>query len=95
MHLPGIRHLTLQQAPILAPMEPQADGSSLYGALANQQSYSGSGPRISDIMSRADGAHRKLPVPVPKVAVQDLLNPGSGFSSGSSSQAGGDLAERY
>ena len=95
VHLPGIRHLTLQQAPILAPMEPQADGSSLYGTLSGQQTYTGGGPRISDIMSRADGAHRKLPVPVPKVAVQDLLNPGSGFSSGSSSQAGGDLAERY
>ena len=96
VHLPGIRHLTLQQAPILAPMEPQADGSSLYGTLgSSQQSYSGGGPRISDIVTRADGAHRKLPVPVPKVAVQDLLNPGSGFSSGSSSQAGGDLAERY
>ena len=98
MHLPGIRHLSLQHAPVLPalpPMEPATEASIPLGSLPNQQSY-GSGSRISEIMSQADGMHRKLPMPqVPKVAVQDMLNPGSGFSSGSSSQAGGDLAERF
>lgn len=99
LHLPGIRHLSLIHAPALAPMEPSADGISPYGSLTNHSTYS-SGPRISEIMSRTDGTHRKLPVPqVPKVAVQDLLNPSNGFGSGSSStagsQAGNDLAERY
>lgn len=96
MHLPGIRHLSLHHAPTLAPMEPQADlPPPQYGSLPSQQACS-NGPRISDIIGRPDGTHRKLPVPkVPKVAVQDLLNPGSGFLSGSSSQSGGDLTERY
>ncbi|MCJ1268398.1 hypothetical protein MMC22_008286 [Lobaria immixta] len=99
-HLPGIRHLSLHHAPALPPMEPPTDGSSPYGSLSNQTGYN-SGSRISEIMSRGgDGIHRKLPVPqVPKVAVQDMLNPGGEFSSGNSSatgsMAGGDLAERY
>lgn len=94
MHLPGIRHLTLQHAPALTPMEPHADGAPYYGSLPSQQVLNG-GRRISEIIRRSDGSQRQLPVPqVPKVAVQDLLNPSSGFSSGSSSQAG-DLAERY
>ena len=75
-------------------MEPHADGLFPHGSLPSQSMY-GSG-RISEIMNRSDGAQRKLPVP--KVAVQDLLNPGGGFSSGNSSttgsMAGGDLAER-
>lgn len=107
LHLPGIRHLTIH-APALAPMEPQAEGTSPYGSFSNttgaqyMKSNATGGPRISEIVSRADGTHRKLPVPqVPKVAVQDMLNPviGGGFSSGTSSQtgsqAGNDLAERY
>ncbi|KAK2743876.1 hypothetical protein FQN55_007096 [Onygenales sp. PD_40] len=94
LHLPSIRHLSLHHTPALAPMEPQTDPVSHYTAPQHL------GPSISDIMSRPDGTQRKLPVPqIPKVAVQDMLNPGSGFSSGTSSVtgsiAGGDLAERY
>lgn len=95
LHLPSIRHLSLQHTPALAPMEPSPEGPNLY--TSNQHAY---GPSISDIMSRPDGTQRKLPVPqVPKVAVQDMLNPGSGFSSGSSSATasivGGDLSDRF
>ena len=79
LHLPGIRNLSLQHAPALAPMEPST-GS--FGSTPYQHSQS-TGPSISDIMSRPDGTQRKLPVP--KVAVHELLNPGSGFNSGSSS----------
>lgn len=99
IQLPGIRHLSLQHAPALVPMEPQADGLSSYGSLPNQTKYSHA-PRFSEIMSRPDGTQRMLPMPqVPKVAVQDMLNPGGDFSSAHSSRsgsmAGGDLAERY
>ncbi|KAL3456247.1 DNA-binding protein creA [Aspergillus heterothallicus] len=94
LHLPSIRHLSLHHTPALAPMEPQPDGPNYYNP---NQSHNG--PSISDIMSRPEGAQRKLPIPqVPKVAVQDILNP-NGFSSVSSSAAnsiaGGDLAERF
>ncbi|KAL6717268.1 hypothetical protein ACLMJK_005183 [Lecanora helva] len=97
LHLPGLRHLSIAPAPPLAPMEPQADAASPYNM--SQPGYS-NGPRISDIISRSDGTHRKLPVPqVPRVAVQDMLNPINGFGSGTSSttgsQAGNDLAERF
>ena len=95
LHLPSIRHLSLQHTPALAPMEPAADGPNYYNPGQGHM-----GPSITDIMSRPDGTQRKLPVPqVPKVAVQDMLNPASGFSSMSSSTnnsvAGGDLAERF
>lgn len=106
IHLPGIRHLTLHaNHQALAPMEPQPDGSSTFGSLSNNNQssnyISNGGSRISEIMHRPD-AHRKLPVPnIPKVAVQDMLNPGhgeyggSGRSSSSAITASGDLAERY
>lgn len=105
LQLPSIRHLSLHHTPALAPMEPQMDGGmnnhhqhhNLHHHYVTPQHM---GPSISDIISRTDGTQRKLPVPlIPKVAVHDMLNPGSGFSSGSSSVtgsiAGGDLGERY
>lgn len=95
LHLPSIRHLTLQHTPALAPMEPQPEGPNYYSPGQGHM-----GPSITDIMSKPDGTQRKLPVPqVPKVAVQDMLNPAGGFASMSSSTsnsvAGGDLADRF
>lgn len=81
LHLPGIRNLSLGQTPALAPMEPSTDQPT--PPTQHSQYF---GPTISDIMSRQDGAQRKLPVPhVSKLTVQDILNPGSGDSSSSSS----------
>lgn len=94
VHLPHLRQLSLSHTPALAPMEPQADGQQPY--IPNQNPSM----RITDIISKPEGAQRKLPIPqIPKVAVQDLLNAGSGFSSGASSAtgstAGNDLLERF
>jgi zinc finger protein CreA/MIG len=90
VQLPHLRHLSLHHAPALAPMEPQTESTPNYLPSGS------TGMRISDIMSKSNGSERKLPVP--KVAVQDLLNAGSGFSSGTSSTAGSiagnDLSER-
>ncbi|KAJ5907698.1 Zinc finger C2H2 [Penicillium taxi] len=95
LHLPSIRHLTLQHTPALAPMEPQPEGPNYYSPGQGKM-----GPSITDIMSKPDGTQRKLPVPqVPKVAVQDMLNPPGGFSSlpssAATSVAGGDLVDRF
>ncbi|KAI2359093.1 hypothetical protein LOY91_006859 [Ophidiomyces ophidiicola] len=93
LHLPALRHLSLHHTPALAPMEPSTEPPSHYAAAVG---HAPTGPSISDIMSRPDGTQRKLPVPqIPKVAVHDVLHPGSGLSSGNSSIAGGDLADRY
>ncbi|KAF1960815.1 hypothetical protein CC80DRAFT_513572 [Byssothecium circinans] len=93
VQLPHLRHLSLHHQPALQPMEPSANTEQPYVPVHS------TGLRIGDIISKPEGAQRKLPVPqIPKVAVQDLLNP-SGFSSGNSSSnaslAGNDLAERY
>lgn len=94
LHLPSIRHLSIQHTPALAPMEPQPEGPHYYNP-----SQGPMGPSITDIMSKPDGTQRKLPVPqVPKVAVQDMLNPTGGFTSMPSSannSIAGDLAERF
>lgn len=80
LQLPGLRHLSIGHAPLLAPLEPHADGS-----YAHPPPPTHSGPSISDIVG---GSQRKLPVPqLPKVAVSDLLNHPSGFSSENSSSA--------
>jgi zinc finger protein CreA/MIG len=94
VQLPHLRHLSLHHVPALAPMEPSTHTEPTY-----VPSQTG-GLRIGDIISKPEGAQRKLPIPqVPKVAVQDLLNAPSGFSSGNSSTtgslAGNDLSERY
>ncbi|KAK8210166.1 hypothetical protein M8818_003654 [Zalaria obscura] len=86
VQLPTLHHLSLQHQPppALAPVEPSADGQQPYIPSHH------SGLRISEIMEREDGAQRKLPVPMVPSAmkVNDLLNPGSGFSSGQSSTTG-------
>lgn len=76
LHLPGIRNFTLKPPPSLAPMEPQADGSFPYGTLTIPSTHQ-LPPRLPRIVDPMDVTHRKLPLPqVPKVTVQQLLNPG-------------------
>ncbi|KAK6333906.1 hypothetical protein TWF730_004087 [Orbilia blumenaviensis] len=97
LQLPSIRLLSLRPMPALAPM----DIADPYSA-TNTPSITPttSALRLTDIMSKSEGAQRKLPIPsVPRVTVHDLLNGnGSGFSSGTSSAAGsvagGDLSDR-
>jgi zinc finger protein CreA/MIG len=93
IQLPHLRNLSIHPAPALAPLEPQTEHAPTYVPSAP------TGMRLADIMAKSDGAQRKLPIPaIPKVAVQDLLNAPSGFSSGQSSTtgsiAGNDLADR-
>ncbi|EXJ90217.1 zinc-finger protein CreA/MIG [Capronia coronata CBS 617.96] len=80
IQLPGLRHLSLGHTPLLAPMEPQADGS--YSHIPPPQH---SGPSIADIVT---GTQRKLPVPqLPKLGVSEMLGIPAGLSSGESSTA--------
>lgn len=95
MQLPSIRLLSLRPMPALAPMEI-ADPYSLTNTPSITPTTSAI--RLTDIMSKSEGAQRKLPIPSRGVSVHELLNGGSGFSSGSSSAAGsvagGDLSDR-
>ncbi|RCI09440.1 hypothetical protein L249_3712 [Ophiocordyceps polyrhachis-furcata BCC 54312] len=98
--LPSLRNLTLQHntTPALAPMEPHLDAPSFPPTLGKPTRATGMS--LTDILSRTDGSQRKLPIPVHKVTVQDLLSDGggltsSGRSSATGSLAGGDLGERY
>ncbi|ETN42677.1 uncharacterized protein HMPREF1541_01834 [Cyphellophora europaea CBS 101466] len=79
LQLPGLRHLSLgQHTPLLAPMEPQADGS-----YSHVEPPRHTGPSIADIVT---GSQRKLPVPqLPKV--HEMLHLPNGLSSGESSAA--------
>ncbi len=80
LQLPGLRHLSLGHTPLLAPMEPQADGS--YSHIPPPQH---TGPSIADIVT---GTQRKLPVPqLPKIGVSEMLHLPGGMSSGESSSA--------
>ncbi|KAJ4294842.1 carbon catabolite repressor protein [Collariella sp. IMI 366227] len=93
VELPPFRNLSLHHTPALAPLEPAPEGL----APLPQPAPRSHGISLTDIMSRPDGAQRKLPVP--KVAVHDLLGPSDGFppsgrSSSSNSIAGGDLYDR-
>ncbi|KAK5127831.1 hypothetical protein LTR85_004947 [Meristemomyces frigidus] len=101
VQLPTLHHLSLhnQPPPALAPVEPSADGQQPYVPTQH------SGLRISEIMEAGDGAQRKLPIPMvagPKdgtyTKINELVNPGSGMSSGQSSsrasEAGDDLQHR-
>ena len=93
--LPPFRSLSLQHTPALAPLEPSPEQFSLnHTAPVAPRS---TGMSLTDIISRPDGAQRKLPVP--KVAVHDLLGPtdgynGSGRSSSSNSISGVEMTDR-
>lgn len=99
VELPSLRTLTLQHAPALAPMEPHFESSHYQGPpppSTTPSSVRPAGISLTDILSRPEGNQRKLPVP--KVAVHDLLDNGyghSGRSSTTGSLAGGDLMDRY
>jgi len=98
--LPGLRSLSLHHTtPALAPMEPTFDSNAQFHGPHGPPH--GNPPRsngisLTDILSRPDGSQRKLPVP--KVAVHDMMNDTgfshSGRSSATASLAGGDLMDR-
>lgn len=95
--LPPFRSLSLQQhpAPTLAPLEPSPEQFSLNtpAPVAPRST----GMSLTDMITQPDPSQRKLPVP--KVAVHDLLAPsdgfhGSGRSSSSNSISGAEMNGR-
>lgn len=98
--LPSLRSLSIgnHTTPALAPMEPSFDNNSQqhHGPPPSHAPPRSTGMSLTDILSRPDGSQRKLPVP--KVAVHDILNdnglPHSGRSSTTVSLAGNDLHTR-
>ena len=96
--LPSLRSLSIHHTtPALAPMEPSFDTTQYHGPPATGPLPPRStGTSLTDILSRPDGSQRKLPVP--KVAVHDMMNDNgftqSGRSSTTASLAGGDLMDR-
>lgn len=98
LQLPPFRNLNLSgHTPALAPLEPQPEGQQFSLTPPIQTPSRSSGISLTDILSRPDGAQRKLPVP--RVNVHDLLGPSDGYPSGRSSGAnsivGGDLMDRF
>ncbi|KAK4459882.1 hypothetical protein QBC42DRAFT_112596 [Cladorrhinum samala] len=95
--LPPFRNLSIHHTPALAPLEPQPEGKQFSLNPAPAPSSRSNGISLSDIISRQDGAQRKLPVP--KVNVQDLLGPSDGYTpsgrhSAANSISGADLYDR-
>lgn len=95
--LPPFRNLSIHHTPALAPLEPQPEGQQFSLNPPPAPSSRSHGISLSDIISRQDGAQRKLPVP--KVNVQDLLGPSDGYTpsgrnSAANSIAGADLYDR-
>ncbi|KAM7220946.1 DNA-binding protein cre-1 [Rhypophila decipiens] len=98
--LPPFRSLSLQQhtAPALAPLEPSPEGGQFSLNAPAPVAPRSTGMSLTDIMSRPEGSQRKLPVP--KVAVSDLLAPSGGFhhasgrSSSSNSLSGAEMLDR-
>lgn len=87
IELPPFRHLSIHphNVPALAPLEPQPEGHFLHPH-PQQPAPRSTGMSLTDIISREDGSQRKLPVP--KVAVRDLLTPSDGYhTSGRSSSS--------
>jgi zinc finger protein CreA/MIG len=96
VQLPTLHHLSLanQPPPALAPVEPSADGQQPYVPAQH------SGLRISEIMEAGDGAQRKLPIPMVQnkesnYTVKELVNPGSGHTSGHNSARQSEAGDIY
>jgi zinc-finger protein CreA/MIG len=73
LQLPSIRHLSIQQPPMLQTMEPNTE-PAIAGPMRAPTSNATGSFRISDIISQPESSDRKLPIPVPRLAVTDLLS---------------------